>query len=73
MTNRLTEQTQFVKTSVDSTYLEVVERCFSDIVTPIYGNQQEALKKIKDGKDRTCEVMLIDGSPRGFIVYKNSL
>lgn len=73
MTNRLTEQIQFVKISVDSTYLVAVERCFSDIVTPIYGNQQEALKKIKDGKDRACEIMLANDSPRGFIVYKSSL
>jgi hypothetical protein len=43
------------------------------MIGPIYGNQKSAIAKIKEGQDRTCEVMLKYDNPIGIIVYKSKL
>jgi len=51
----------------------IVRSVFSRVIEPLYGEQQEALKKIGRGVDRLCE-MLFDGERAvGLIVYKKEL
>jgi ASC-1-like (ASCH) protein len=47
-----------------------VEEIFRSQIEPLYGNQDEALRKIRDRTDRRCEVLLYNDNPVGFVVYK---
>ena len=67
------DQTCFVKASCGSSHWKTVKNAFKKMIEPIYGNQNNAIGKIKEGTDRTCEVMLNYENPMGIIVYKNSL
>ena len=53
-----------------------VERVFRNILEPIYGCQDEALNKLREGVDRACRVAFDTGSDpavaRGMIVYKTA-
>jgi hypothetical protein len=53
--------------------LKIVQSEFKKVIEPIYGDQKNALAKIKEGRDRTCEIMFKSGIPIGLIVYKNIL
>lgn len=48
---------------------------FNHDIAPLYGDQKKALKKIFDGKDRTCEVLTSadDQEELGIIVHKDAL
>lgn len=49
-----------------------VEQYFSSVIEPLYGNQSQALEKIKSGKDRTCELLFDEEQkPIGILVYKH--
>ncbi len=54
-------------------FYKIVQDSFKNILKPIYGDQKKAVDKIKEGLDRTCEIMLNYENPIGIIVYKNSL
>ncbi|MCB9092546.1 MAG: GNAT family N-acetyltransferase [Halobacteriovoraceae bacterium] len=47
-----------------------MEEIFRSQIEPLYGNQDEALRKIRDRTDGRCEVLLYNDSPVGFVVYK---
>ncbi|CAL7964398.1 putative hydrolases of HD superfamily [Gammaproteobacteria bacterium] len=51
----------------------LVERVFREKIEPLYGDQSAAIEKIKSGVDRDCEIMFIDGQPKGLLVYKTKL
>src|SRR5689334_20899995 len=63
----------FIKICSSSPYLKVIENTFTKMISPVYGDQNSAVAKLKEGKDRTCEVMLKYDNPVGIIVYKNIL
>ena len=63
----------FLKLEENSIYIPIVEEYFIDRISPLYGPQESAITKIKQHKDRTCEVMLVGHNPVGFLVYKNNL
>lgn len=67
------DNTSFVKTSFHSSHFRTVQSSFKKMIEPIYGDQKNAIVKIKEGLDRTCEVMLKHDNPVGMIVYKNKL
>lgn len=52
-----------------------VQSLFKEVIEPIYGNQEAALKRIADAEDRTCELLVetVDTVKKvsGLIVYKN--
>lgn len=52
---------------------DIVYNTFKVRIEPVYGNQHSALKKIKEGIDRSCELMLNCDNPVGILVYKNEL
>jgi hypothetical protein len=57
----------------NSNLFELLQRYILEINPPIYGNQitEDFLKKIKEGKDRTCEFLVYRDVPVGVIIYKN--
>lgn len=63
----------FFKASSHSAYFKTVQNAFKKMIGPIYGDQKNALAKIKNGEDRTCEIMFKYDNPLGLIVYKNQL
>lgn len=46
---------------------------FKKIIEPIYGDQTADLSKIGESKDRACEIMTENNSPRGVLAYKTDL
>lgn len=54
---------------------EHVRMFFNQDIAPLYGDQTEALNKIFEGKDRTCEVLISpeDKEELGIIVHKDAL
>ena len=65
----------FIKTleSSDESYFNLVEEVFLEKIQPIYGKQQQALNKIKNGNDRICDFIVSNDKPAGLIVYKKEL
>ncbi len=63
----------FVQVAAKSFHFKTVQSTFKKLISNIYGDQKVALAKIKEGKDRTCEIMLNYHNPLGIIVYKSSL
>jgi ASC-1-like (ASCH) protein len=64
---------EFVAIRSSSPHFSKVEEIFRSQIEPLYGNQDEALRKIKDGTDRKCEVLLNNDHLVGFIVYKREM
>ena len=69
---------KFINVSKDENkeHLALVKHVFTETLTPLYGSQESALSKISEGKDRTCELAILDDtnkSPVGIIVYKHEL
>lgn len=50
--------------------LPKVKVVFEKMIKPLYGDQTRAIRKVAEGYDRLCEMMLVDGEPKGLIVYK---
>lgn len=46
---------------------------FKNMIQPYYGEQSQALIKIGEAKDRTCEMLFEDDKEVGLIVFKNQL
>lgn len=63
----------FVPVAAGSFHFKTVQSTFKKLISHIYGDQKAALAKIKEGKDRTCEIMLNYHNPLGIVVYKNFL
>ena len=63
----------FVKTNSHPSYFKIVQNAFKKMIGPIYGDQRNAIAKIKDSLDRNCEIMLKCENPLGVIVYKSHL
>jgi len=63
----------FIKVSLSSSYFKAVQSAFKKMLSPVYGDQTSSLQKIREGKDRICEVMLNFDNPIGVLVYKNTL
>lgn len=63
----------FVKLTHHPSFYLTIQRAFKKIIEPTYGDQKNALVKIKESLDRTCEIMLVCNNPVGLIVYKNEL
>lgn len=51
----------------------VVEEAFQTIIAPLYGDQEETLRKIARGNDRTCLVLVQNNDPKGILVFKKEL
>ena len=60
----------FISIKSSSPHFSKIEEIFRERMEPLYGNQDEALRKIRDGVDRRCEILLYNDNPIGFIVYK---
>ncbi|NRA89718.1 MAG: hypothetical protein HRU43_01035 [Simkaniaceae bacterium] len=54
----------------DNLFLEV-KKIFKNFIEPVYGNQQNALEKIRVGEDRRCEVLYCNEQVEGILVYKS--
>ncbi|MDX2346516.1 MAG: GNAT family N-acetyltransferase [Legionella sp.] len=52
---------------------ERIERAFTRLIEPVYGNQVSALQKIATGHDRLCEGLYVDNQLQGMLVYKKQL
>ena len=52
---------------------DLVASVFKDLIEPNYGDQSSAIEKIKQAKDRRCELACHDGQAIGMIVYKTDL
>ena len=62
---------EFASIKGSSPYFSNVEAIFREHITPLYGDQSAALKKIGDRIDRRCELLLQNNSHVvGLIVYK---
>jgi ASC-1-like (ASCH) protein len=61
---------QFISIKSSSPHFSKVEEVFKSQIEPLYGNQDEAIRKIKDRTDRRCEILLYNDNPVGFVVYK---
>jgi len=61
---------RFERLEPSSSHFSQIEDIFRTQLEPLYGNQEEALKKIKEGKGRRCEMLLYRDNLIGFIVYK---
>lgn len=72
-TSTLVVPTSFIKIDFSSPYFKTVRNAFKKLLSPVYGDQTNALQKLKDGKDRSCEIMLNFENPVGILVYKNTL
>ncbi len=57
----------------DEVLARLLETYFFEIVQPLYGDQREPLRKIKEGMDRICEFCFYSGKMAGMVVYKNHL
>jgi len=68
-----TDHISFVKTDSHPSHFKTVRHAFKKMISPIYGDQSNAIAKIKEGRDRACEIMLKYDNPLGIIVYKNQL
>ncbi|MCB9092543.1 MAG: GNAT family N-acetyltransferase [Halobacteriovoraceae bacterium] len=68
-TNSLSD-IKFAVLEESSPHFSKMEEIFRSQIEPLYGNQDEALRKIRDRTDRRCEVLLYNDSPVGFVVYK---
>lgn len=55
----------------DKKLLNLLEGYFLEIIQPLYGDQSEFLKKIKEGKDRICEFLIYSEKAAGVAIYKN--
>jgi GNAT superfamily N-acetyltransferase len=53
--------------------MALVEQLFKEVITPLYGDQTDALRKIKEGTDRKCKLLYHLDQPVGVIVYKTAL
>jgi len=51
----------------------IIKKTFEERIKPVYGDQTQALLKIKEGTDRTCEILFALSKAVGMIVYKNEL
>ena len=54
-------------------HLDIVTDAFQTIIAPSYGDQSVAINKIISSSDRSCEILLLDDIPVGFLVYKKLL
>ncbi len=46
---------------------------FERLIVPIYGRQDRAIAAIGAGEDRLCEMLLVNGEPKGLLVYKKEV
>jgi WD40 repeat protein len=53
--------------------MPVLRDIFERILTPLYGSQEEALKKIDLGQDRLCYLLYENENPVGVIAFKTLL
>lgn len=51
---------------------KVVEEQFRTVIEPLYGDQTEALNKIRTARDRICKIIEMDGEPLGILVFKKA-
>lgn len=51
----------------------LVEDAFESRIGTLYNYECTTLQKLKELEDRSCEVMLVDHRPVGFIIYKKLL
>lgn len=54
-------------------FYNLIKDAFKKFIEPYYADQSDALKKIHDAVDRSCEILFLNNLPIGFIVYKKSL
>jgi hypothetical protein len=57
----------------DRKYWKLIEDFFIDQIQPLYGDQTKFLNKIREGIDRTTEILFCETRPVGIIVYKCQL
>lgn len=63
----------FITVDQNSSEFDVVKETFKQLIEPLYGDQEEAIRKIGLANDRLCDILLDTGSPKGLIVYKKEL
>jgi RimJ/RimL family protein N-acetyltransferase len=51
----------------------LVEEAFDNRISAIYNYQCSTLKKLQNLEDRYCEIMFLDHTPVGFLIYKKIL
>ena len=54
-----------------SWHIEFVDNVFSEHIVQIYGNQNDAKKKIFLADDRKTLLLIVNNEPAGLLVYKN--
>lgn len=54
-------------------YFAQVQQLFNERIAPCYGDQTSAIRKIQEGKDRTCVLLLNDSEAIGIVVFKTAL
>ena len=64
----------FVRLHENPEYFPVILDYFVNRVAPVYGTQATSIKKLKEGKDRKCDLMVsTEEGLLGAIVYKSEL
>lgn len=63
----------FHQVNKSSPYMPELKEIFQRIIEPLYGPQDDALKKIGQAKDRACYMLYEGRRPVGVIVFKTEL
>lgn len=61
----------FVEVSEEHLLFPQVESLINQVIAPIYGVQENALEKIRNGGDRKCQLLMKDGEIVGVLVHKS--
>ena len=63
----------FTPVAGNSEKMKDLREIFQKVLTPLYGSQESALKKIEEGTDRKCYLLCEKIAPVGVIVFKTCL
>lgn len=63
----------FHQVTAKSPYMDDLRGIFERIIAPLYGPQEEALRKFAEAKDRLCYLLYENGSPTGVVAFKTIL
>lgn len=61
------------KLNPHSPALGKIKKFFFEKITPLYGDQANAIRKIIEAKDRVCVALMHNADPLGLVVYKKEL
>jgi hypothetical protein len=70
----LSNQVSFKRVVNGTPEFDHIKQHFNNLISELYGNQENAIQKIADGKDRNCELLIGKNSEEyGILVYKSHI